>query len=125
MANAGLLLIRLGLASVFLFHGVTKLMNLSMTVGFFGSLGLSPFVAYLVAGIEALGGLALLLGLYTRWIGVALAVIMAGAIATVKASKGFAGFEFELLLLLSLVGVALTGPGSYSLPGMMKKKSNK
>ncbi len=67
--NAGLLLVRLALAAVFLYHGITKFQNLDGTVAFFGQLGFAPFFAYLVATVETVGGAAMLLGVWTRWAG--------------------------------------------------------
>ncbi len=111
----GLFAIRLGLAAVFLGHGISKLATIEKTIGFFDTLGLPAFVAYLVAIGETLGGLSMLLGLWTGISGIGLAIIMAGAIALVKFSKGWMGFEFEAMLLLAAVGIALAGPGSWAL----------
>lgn len=117
----GLFAIRLGLAAVFLGHGISKLVTIDGTVAFFDTLGLPAFVAYLVAIGETLGGLSMLLGLWTGISGIGLAVIMAGAIALVKFSKGWMGSEFEVLLLLVALGIACTGPGSWALVSHKKK----
>lgn len=122
-SDLGLLFIRVGLGTVFLAHGVQKLQGLDGVVGFFGTLGLHPFFAYLVAGVETLAGLALIVGLWTHWASKLLAIIMIAAIALVKGSKGFlGGYEFDLMLLLAVLGTLFTGPGAYSLDGRMKKQ---
>jgi len=115
-ADLGLLLIRLALAAVFISHGVQKLMNLAGTVDFFAGLSLPAALAYTVAAIETLAGLAMLLGISTELAGLLLAIVMAGAIYTVKYQLGFlGGYELYLTLLLTALGIALAGPGRYRL----------
>lgn len=114
--DVGLLLIRFGLAAVFIVHGLLKFGDLDMTAGFFASLGLPAFMAYVVAAVETLGGLAMLLGYKARIAGYLLAVVMAVAIILVKAPVGFVGgYEFDLMLLLASLGIALAGSGRYAL----------
>lgn len=115
--STGLLLIRLALAVIFLYFGLQKFLNLEATMDFFGKIGLAPFFVYLVAAVETLGGLAMLLGVYTALAGVALAVVMAVAIALVTGQLGFSGegYAFNLILLLTALGIAFAGPGKYAL----------
>lgn len=117
--NLGLLLIRLGLAAVFIAHGISKLSNMDQTIGFFASLGLAAFFAYLVAIVELLGGIAMLLGLWTKWAGYALAIIMLVAIILVKSKMPFAkgAYEIDLMLLVAALGIAMIGSGKYSIGG--------
>ncbi len=115
-ADVGLLLIRLGLAAVFIGHGLQKLGDLGMVSGFFSQLGLPGFLAYLVAAVELAAGLSMLLGFWTHWAGKLIAVIMLGAIVLVKFKTGFlGGYEFDLMLLLAALGITFAGPGAYSL----------
>lgn len=124
-ADVGLLLIRVGLAAVFITHGWMKLSDMDATVGFFASLGLSAALAWVVSIIEFVAGIMMLLGVYTCIAGGLLAVVMIGAIATVKGQMGFVGgYEFDLMLLLSAVGVALAGPGRYSAMAMCMAKGD-
>lgn len=121
--DIALLLIRVALALVFIVHGWAKLADLSGTVGFFGSIGLPAFLAYVVAAIEFLGGIAMLLGVFTGWAGILLALVMAGAIATVKLKAGFVGgYEFELTLFLAAIAVSLVGPGMYTVKRLFAKR---
>jgi len=125
-SDIALLLIRIGLGAVFIAHGLSKISNMNDTPGtisFFASVGLPVFFAYLVAYVELLGGLSMVLGIFTGWAGIALAIIMVVAIGLVKISKGFVGgYEFELVLFLSSLAISLAGPGSYAL-GNFRKKS--
>ena len=82
--EVGPFLIRLALAIVFIVHGSQKFQNMEGTAGFFGSLGFPAFVAYLIAFVELAGGIAMLLGIFTAWAGILLALVMAGAIYLVK-----------------------------------------
>lgn len=122
-ADAGLLLVRIAIGIVFLYHGIDKLTNLDGVIGFFGMLGLAPFVAYAVAIVETLGGLAMIVGYGARVAGLFLAGVMVGAIFLVKASKGFAGggYELDLVMLLISLSITVAGPGRYSLSSCCKK----
>lgn len=114
--DAGLLLLRLGLAAIFIIHGWAKIQNIEGVSGFFSTLGLGVFWVYLVAYVEFLGGLAMLIGSFARLAGLLLAIDMFFAIYLVKWPSGFVGgYEFELLILLTALTVYLAGPGKYSL----------
>lgn len=112
--HIGVLLIRLGLAYVFIVHGSQKFMNIAGATQFFAALGLPWFMVYFVAGVEVLGGLAMLLGIRTQWAGVVLAIDMLAAMALTTSPRGFAGHEFELVLLLMALAVAFIGAGKYA-----------
>ena len=120
--QAGLLLLRVGLGAVFLAHGIQKLGSIDMVIGFFSKLGLPAFLAWAVAILETLAGAAMILGAFTGAAGVVIAVIMLGAILTAKKAAAFmGGWEFDLVLLLTGLGVALIGPGKYSVMHYFKK----
>jgi putative oxidoreductase len=95
--------------------------------GFFAQVGIpAPMLtAVVVTMVELLGGLALLLGLFTRWAAIPLAIIMGGAILTVHAAGGFFlpdGFEFVLTLLAANVALACLGSGAASVDGLLQKR---
>ncbi len=132
LADKTLLIIRLALAIVFLYHGSQILF------GAFGGPGLSGFSAFthmpqamavLVAVGEFGGGLAMLLGLFSRLGALGIIVIMAGAILTVHLKHGLdvqkGGFEYALVLLMAALAILIDGPGLYSiasrLPGIASK----
>ena len=117
--DLGLLLIRLGLATIFIYHGWGKFSNLEGTTAFFASLGLSVYFPYLVATVELLGGLAMLVGIKARLAGALLAVVMVFAIYLVKWAKGFGGYEFDFMLLLSSLGIFFAGSGRYTVRMLM------
>ena len=114
--DVGLLLIRVGLAAVFIIHGWQKWQNLDEVTNFFTGLGIPGWMAYIVAFTELVGGLAVLFGWLARFFSLGLAVIMVVAITTAKFNLGFVGgYEFELMLLLMALAIALAGPGRYRL----------
>lgn len=116
----GMFLLRVVVGLVFVAHGWAKLQGMEGTIGFFASLGLAPFFAYIVAWVEFLGGLALVLGVFSRWAGYLLAVVMVFAIFLIKIKMGFlGGYEFDLVLLAALLAIAWSGSGSYSVSGKM------
>lgn len=115
-AGLGLFLIRLGLSSVFIAHGLAKLQGIEGTIGFFATLGLSAFFAYLVTGVEVLAGIALLVGVFSQIAAGLLVAVMVFALYLVKFQQGFiGGYEFDLVLLLTSLGLIFTGAGDYSL----------
>lgn len=119
--NTGMFLIRLGLGLVFLIYGWNKLSHIQDTIGFFASVGFPAFAAYLVSLVEFIGGLAMLTGVYTKWAGFAIAIIMVGAVYTMR-MKGFSGgYDFPLVLLLTSLGIAFTGPGTATIHSLAKK----
>lgn len=117
-------LLRIALASVFLFHGVLKFANLD---GFAQMLPISYLQVVLVALAETAGGLLVLLGgfrndtisdLVTR-IGAALNIpVIIGAITIVhwghwnfvpSETHPMGGFEFQAVLLLVMLFLVITG----------------
>ena len=111
----GALPLRLVLGLVFAVHGAQKLFGFGLAgaAEFLGSLGV-PLPTIAAAGliaVELLGGVALLLGAWTRIVAALLAADMLVAILTVHLRGGFFvpdGVEFVLTLLggcLALVGL--------------------
>ena len=117
-------LLRIALASVFVFHGVLKLTNLE---GFAQMLPISYTAVVLVALAETGGGLLVLLGglgsdrifdLATR-IGAALNIpVIIGAISMIhwgrwnflpSETHPMGGFEFQAVLLLLMLFLVFTG----------------
>lgn len=121
--DQGIALLRVTLGGFVLVHGLIKLFVFTPagTAGYFASLGLPAFLAYLTIAAEVLGGLGLIAGVMTRIASLGLAVIMIGTIVTVHGAKGFlfsapgGGWEYPALWALALVAQALMGPGAYAL----------
>ena len=116
------LLLRLTVGVLFLAHAGLKVFVFTLpgTVGFFESLGLPGFMAYVAIAIETLGGLALIFGFYSRYFSIPLILILAGAVATVHAKAGFfftnegGGWEYLALWIVALIVIILLGDGAYA-----------
>ena len=114
-----LLLLRCGLAVVFVYHGYPKLFgSTARFVESFQTLGLPAYVVYIAGAIELFGGVALALGLSTRVAGLLLLFDMAAALWKYNLNEGlYAVQEYELPLILGLASlvVAATGGGHFTL----------
>ena len=118
--STGLLLLRLGVAAIFIYHGINKLMDMEGTIAFFGMLGVSAFFAWVVAIVETLGGFLMFLGIFTRYTGFVLAIVMVFSIILVKGKMGFQASEIDIMLFAASLAVATLGAGKYSMSSMCK-----
>src|SRR5436305_813614 len=88
---------------------------------FFGHLGFPPELAYLVMTVEVLSGIALILGVWTRYAALAAIPVLLGAIFTVHGAAGFfftnpkGGWEFPAFWAIALAAQALLGDGAFAL----------
>ncbi|MCL7749829.1 DoxX family protein [Halalkalibacter alkaliphilus] len=116
-SEVGLFIVRVVLGMTFFLHGLDKFQNgISNIAGWFESIGLPGFLAYIVAVIELVGGVIMVLGIGTRIVGILFALVMAGAIITVKLPLGFLdGFELDVVLLAMSIQIAITGSAFLSL----------
>lgn len=115
--------LRVSLGIMYLAHAlVLKVSTYSMagTVQFFESIGLPGWTAWATVIAEAVGGALLVLGVGSRYVALALAPILLGAL-WVHAGNGWVfsapngGWEYPLYLIV-LSGVqALLGDGAYAL----------
>ena len=119
-SDAALLILRLVLGVIMIYHGIPKAMDFGGTVAGFEGMGIPlPALAAAVATIaELVGGILMLLGIATDIAGLLFAIDMLGAILFVHAKNGFSvakgGVEWPLALLAMALAVALAGPGRYA-----------
>ena len=122
-----LLLLRCGLALVFMYHGYPKLFGEKQRIiEAFQAIGLPAYVVYLTGAIEFFGGIALALGLLTPVAGLLLMLDMCAAMWKYNFNEGiYAVREYELPLTLGLACLALAviGSGSLSLDRLLFQKT--
>lgn len=122
------LFIRIALGIVFLVAGVGKVFavgpkatGIAGFAGFLASLSvpMPTLFAWLVGLLELVGGLLLLVGLFTRYAAVLLAIDMLVATWLVHLPSGFAvgngGYEYTLVLMLVSIALVFSGPGRLAL----------
>ncbi len=137
--------IRLVLALGFLIHGWPKVFTAAGNQQFQGMLQgigvpMPGLMSYVTGGVEVLGGLALLLGVWASLASIPLIIINLVAMFTVHMPNGFSfihvtgmgesgpifgmpGYEVNLLYIGGLLVVALMGPGAMSLrPGKRESR---
>ncbi|MGD9668915.1 MAG: DoxX family protein [Hyphomicrobiaceae bacterium] len=125
------LLLRFSLGTLLLAHGLLlKVLTFGIpgTAAYFESIGYPGFFAYLVILGEIGGGLALILGLWTRPISLLLLPILIGATLQhvgngwLFSAKG-GGWEFPAFWTIMLIVQALLGDGAFALKPTTQKTS--
>lgn len=118
--DVGLLLLRLGLGMVLLFHGAFKLTHgVGWIEDILTGLGLPAALAYGTYVAELLAPVLVILGVRARLAALVIAVDMGAAIALVLRPRIFSinqggggwGIELETLILVAALALSLTGPG--------------
>jgi putative oxidoreductase len=119
----GIALLRVSLGAMFIAHSVVLkyfIFTLAGTAGYFESIDLPGFLAYVVFGMEAVGGILLVLGVRTREVAAALIPILIGALwahsgnGWVFSNTG-GGWEYPLLLIVLSGAQVLLGEGAFAL----------
>ncbi|BFG79776.1 DoxX family protein [Paraburkholderia terrae] len=116
-------LLRVSLGILFLAHAGLKIFVFTLpgTAGFFQSIGLPGFLAYLITLLELLGGIALIVGYYASYFAIPLAADLFGAIVTVHGENGWVfsnkggGWEYLALWIVALMVLFLLGDGAWSI----------
>lgn len=121
--------LRVSSGLLFIAHGWLKLsvFTIAGTVGYFESLGLPGLLAYLTIFAEIAGGVALILGVGTRLVSLALIPVLLGA-TWVHSGNGWlfssegGGWEFPLFWAVIQGVIATLGRGAFALriPGLQK-----
>jgi putative oxidoreductase len=124
--------VRVGVGSIFLFHGWQKLTGygLPSVAEEFAKLHFpAPWVSGLIVTlVELLGGALLLVGLFTRFAAAALAAEMLTAVILVHLRHGFllgffwpGGYEYALTLLIVSSSLVIGGAGTLAVDGAYRR----
>jgi putative oxidoreductase len=129
--DVGVLLMRVLFGAAIAAHGAQKVFGsfgghgLKGTGGFFETLGFKPGVMFAaMAGLsELVGGILLMLGLFTPLGAAMVLAAMIVAMVSVHLKNGFFaannGIEMAFLYAAAALGVAFTGGGAYSLDALL------
>lgn len=122
LAPYGALALRIALGVMFIAHAYLKLVIFTPAgfAGFLGQVGLPGFLAWPIMLAELLGGLAILLGFYGRYVSLLLIPILLGALM-VHAPNGWVfnapngGWEYPAFMALTAFAHALIGDGAFAI----------
>jgi putative oxidoreductase len=122
--------VRIVVGIMFLMHVSTKFQVGAdkVAANVFTKNGLEPAMiwAYVVMALESVGGVCLIIGLFTRFFAAALAIEMLIALIFVHFPKGYAagggGYEYVLLIGAACFAIAMRGGGPYSVDRYIGKE---
>lgn len=114
-----LLLLRIALGAIFIYHGYPKLTHAAQWVENFDHMGFPGYFAYIAGVLEVFGGAVLIAGVFTRIAALLLTIEMAVALLKVHGlianPANVHGYEFPLVLCVSAFVLATVGPGLFSI----------
>jgi|SRR5450755_1552011 putative oxidoreductase len=121
--NYGLLIIRVGLGIMFIYHGLPKLMGgpvqwerLGSAMGYLGIHFLPMLWGFLAAMTETVGGVLVILGLFFRPVCVLMVInLIVAAIFTYDLSGSFGDATHAIEDAITFAGLFFIGPGPYSI----------
>jgi uncharacterized membrane protein YphA (DoxX/SURF4 family) len=115
-SDIGLLILRLAVAIVFIYHALPKLKNAK---GMAQMVGMPAGMILVLGAVEFLSSVGLVLGIYLQLSALLLGIVMIGAIGMkmMKWRVPFAatdktGWEFDFILLAANIALLLGGGGS-------------
>jgi len=134
-----LTILRITLGIVMFPHGAQQLLGLFGGYGFAGStsyysehMGIPMTVAILIVIGQSFGSVALILGLFGRFVSFSILVMMIGAVMMVHLQNGFfmnwygtqkgEGYEYFLLLFGIAIPLIIYGSGKYSIDKFIQDK---
>ncbi|MGV6816864.1 MAG: DoxX family protein [Thiotrichales bacterium] len=113
------LIARIFLGHIFVLAGLSKIGNIEGTMGYMDAMGVPGMLVYPVIALEVLGGLAVILGWFTRPAALALAGFT--VLAAILFHHNFAD-QMQMILFMKniamtggLLLLALYGAGAYSI----------
>ena len=121
------LVLRLGLGTMFLAHGLQMGFGLYKGPGVCGfakmlsgmGFGAPTFFAYLAAYTCLIGGTALIIGFCTRIATIPLIIFMLVAVIKVHLKKGFfladGGYEYNFIIIAALIALFILGSGKFGI----------
>ena len=115
--DVALLITRLIIGGIFVFSGWAKVSDMTGTFGMFSQMGIPVFLTYIVSYGELIGGVMLVLGLWTELAALFLTIVMLVAFYLTR-HFGFQAFSMPLATLAGLLVIIGCGPGKYKMKEM-------
>ena len=121
------LVLRLGLGAMFTAHGLQMALGMFKGPGVAGFSKMLPnllglpaiFWSYLACYTCLIGGICLIIGLFTRIAVIPLVIFMLTAVALVHWKHGFflmnGGWEYNFLIICGLIALFILGAGRFSI----------
>lgn len=124
-ADYGLMALRVMMGIILTYQGWLKITELGFAVGFFDKVGIpfamvtGPFISML----EFIGGLALVVGLFVRYLGTLFVIqfLVAANVQWVVLNTGYMGSRLVLIILFGVVMLSTNGGGALSLDRVFKR----
>ena len=121
--NLGLLVLRIGIGLVFVYHGLPKITGgvakwteIGQAMGMFGITVAPAFWGLMAAVAEFCGGLALIAGFLTRiFAGLMLFTMVVATALMFHLGKGMTGAGHALSMAIVFLSLVVSGPGMFSL----------
>lgn len=116
------LILRVTTGVLFVLHAWLKISVFTPagTAGYFQSIGLPGFLAYITIVVELLGGIALIAGAYTRYVSLVMIPVLLGAAVFGHGAAGFffsnagGGWEYPAFWAVVMGVQALLGGGLWA-----------
>jgi len=122
MQPLALLVLRIVLGAIFIGHGYHKVNgHMQEFANYVASLHIPRWLGYVAACTEFLGGILIVMGLFTRVVAVGLLIDMVVAIFKVHLPHGFigtGGYEFPLSLAAIAFSLIFFGAGPIAVDGV-------
>ena len=123
LVDAGLLILRIGIGVIFIFHGLPKLLGgieawtqLGSTMSLVGVNFAPTFWGFMAAAVEVFGAVFIMIGLLHRPVALMLVFTMIVALLMhVSAGDPFTIYSNALKAMIVFIALLVTGPGRYSL----------
>ena len=132
-------IVRFTLGAILFPHGAQKLLGLFGGYGYSATMesftvqmGLPSIIAFSVIMIEFFGSISLVLGFFSRFWALSIAVMFLGIIFTTQLEHGFfmnwfgnkkgEGYEYSLLIIGLALATVINGSGKWSIDYLISKK---
>jgi len=116
--------LRAVLGATFLVHSLKKF-DPSWQGWLVDTAGLPPEMQIPIALAEFIGGIFLIVGIFTRITGIVFSIILLGAIFHIRGIQEFfvsqGGYEWDLMMLAVALTIIAAGPGRISISHLIKK----